>query len=157
MKDKKKNLGRGRKLLIYNRKWVKSKSSLISNKFETSEAWSQLEAAGSNRNWWSFNLFIFSFCFDWFSAAYAKFKLQTSRMFNWTLYHPHLLKDGGVASSRGHPHFFVEMITDGVGDIDAGVIVATQDSPVQRVGGRHIKREQERLIYIQWDWSFNGI
>lgn len=51
-----------------------------------------------------------------------------------------LLINGGVASRCGHPHLLVEAITDGVGQVDAGVGVASEDGPVSERGKEEVKQ-----------------
>lgn len=45
---------------------------------------------------------------------------------------PYLLINGGVASSRGHPHLLIEAIADGIRQVDAGVSVRPQDRPATK-------------------------
>lgn len=53
---------------------------------------------------------------------------------------PHLLINGGVASRCGHPHLLVEAVADGVGQVDAGVGVASEDGPVPERGREEAKQ-----------------
>lgn len=45
---------------------------------------------------------------------------------------PYLLINRGIAASCGHPHLLIEAVADGVRQVNAGVSVASEDSPVQR-------------------------
>lgn len=45
---------------------------------------------------------------------------------------PYLLINRGIAASCGHPHLLIEAVADGVRQVDAGVSVTSEDSPVQR-------------------------
>lgn len=47
----------------------------------------------------------------------------------------HLLVDGGVPSAGGHPDLLVEVIADGVRDIDGGIRVSSQNGPVRETSG----------------------
>lgn len=67
-----------------------------------------------------------------------------------------LLVDGGIASCGGQPHLLVEMVTDGVRDVDAGVCVSAEDRPAQ---GRksHLTPQGKKQVWGLNPRVWNGI
>lgn len=62
-----------------------------------------------------------------------------------------LLVDGGIARCGGQPHLLVELITDGVRDVDAGVCVSTEDRPARGRKFTRLKpKENSRSLYASY-------